>query len=69
MHHSPVGVVIVGRNEGDRLVCCIKRVQRSKERVVYVDVDSASSDDSAILLDSGAPQRRGHHVPFVQYWT
>ena len=67
MHHSPVGVVIVGRNEGDRLVCCIKSVQRSKELVVYVD--SASSDDSAILLDSGALQRRGHRVPFVQDWT
>lgn len=24
MHNSPVGVVIIGRNEGDRLVRCIK---------------------------------------------
>jgi hypothetical protein len=52
MHHSPVGIVIIGCNEGDRLVHYLKRVQRSQERVVYVD--AASSAGSAILFDSSA---------------
>ena len=41
----PVGVVIIGRNEGDRLVRCIASVRKLDVPVVYVD--SASTDGSA----------------------
>jgi glycosyltransferase involved in cell wall biosynthesis len=40
----PVGVVIIGRNEGERLVRCIGSVRRLGLPVVYVD--SASTDGS-----------------------
>jgi GT2 family glycosyltransferase len=38
------GVVVIGRNEGDRLVTCLRSLQQSGVRVVYVD--SSSTDDS-----------------------
>jgi len=40
----PVGVVIIGRNEGERLVRCIGSVRKLGLATVYVD--SASTDDS-----------------------
>lgn len=41
---SQVGAVIIGRNEGDRLIACIDSVRKAIERVVYVD--SGSTDGS-----------------------
>lgn len=42
---ATVGVVVIGRNEGERLKRCIASVQSAGARVVYVD--SASTDGSA----------------------
>jgi GT2 family glycosyltransferase len=42
---ATVGVVVIGRNEGERLKRCIASVQSSGAGVVYVD--SASTDGSA----------------------
>jgi GT2 family glycosyltransferase len=42
-----VGVVAIGRNEGERLSACIQSVARNSELVVYVD--SGSTDESVIL--------------------
>jgi GT2 family glycosyltransferase len=39
-----IGIVAIGRNEGDRLKRCLQSVGRLADRVVYVD--SGSSDDS-----------------------
>jgi GT2 family glycosyltransferase len=39
-----VGVVVIGRNEGERLVNCLNSVKASASRVVYVD--SGSADES-----------------------
>lgn len=39
-----IGVVVIGRNEGERLVRCLDSAARDAARVVYVD--SASSDGS-----------------------
>ena len=39
-----MGVVIIGRNEGERLVRCLRSVAAVGPRVVYVD--SGSTDDS-----------------------
>jgi len=39
-----IGVVVIGRNEGDRLIKCLNSVMPDENLVVYVD--SASSDSS-----------------------
>lgn len=39
-----IGVVIIGRNEGERLKRCIRSLDSEKQALVYVDSDS--SDDS-----------------------
>lgn len=40
-----IGVVVIGRNEGERLMHCLASVQRSNVTVIYVD--SGSTDQSA----------------------
>jgi glycosyltransferase involved in cell wall biosynthesis len=50
---SHVGVVVIGRNEGERLKRCLISATTQSTRVVYVD--SGSSDNSpAIARDLGA---------------
>lgn len=41
---TDIGVVVIGRNEGDRLVCSLNSVVDMAHHVVYVD--SGSTDDS-----------------------
>jgi len=48
--YSHVGVVIIGRNEGDRLKACLESVLRQAAKVVYVD--SGSSDESVEYAES-----------------
>jgi len=43
-----IGVVIIGRNEGERLRKCLESVKKSANRVVYVD--SASTDGSVAMV-------------------
>lgn len=51
--HQPIGVVIIGRNEGERLRNCLRSVMT--EAVCMVYVDSGSTDNSlAIARDLGA---------------
>ncbi len=45
-----LGVVAIGRNEGERLRRCLESATRDCDRVVYVD--SGSSDDSVSLAKS-----------------
>lgn len=45
-----VGVVAIGRNEGERLKRCLRSAITSTDRVVYVD--SGSSDDSVAFAQS-----------------
>ncbi len=48
-----VGVVVIGRNEGDRLRTCLQSVVGTDSRIVYVD--SGSSDNSiAMAKEMGA---------------
>jgi glycosyltransferase involved in cell wall biosynthesis len=44
------GVVVIGRNEGDRLKRCLESVQSLSNRIVYVD--SGSTDDSIALAQA-----------------
>lgn len=46
----PVGLVAIGRNEGDRLRKCIESVVGRVSKVVYVD--SGSTDDSVAMAQS-----------------
>jgi glycosyltransferase involved in cell wall biosynthesis len=45
-----VGAVVIGRNEGERLVRCLKSVGESVQHIVYVD--SGSSDDSLHVAEA-----------------
>ncbi len=54
---SRVGVIIIGRNEGERLERAIKSVQKVGLRAIYVD--SASSDNSIEIAKSNA-------VPYIE---
>src|SRR5688572_28885012 len=42
-----IGIVVIGRNEGERLRCCLESIRGQDARVVYVD--SASTDGSREL--------------------
>lgn len=44
MTGTGIGAVVIGRNEGERLVRCLKSMQGQASRIVYVD--SGSTDDS-----------------------
>ena len=46
------GVVVIGRNEGDRLKRCLDSVQGLANRIVYVD--SGSTDDSIAIARASA---------------
>jgi glycosyltransferase involved in cell wall biosynthesis len=60
-----VGVVVIGRNEGDRLRRCLMSVLSESPNVVYVD--SGSTDGSPALAASlGA---RVHHLDLSQPFT
>lgn len=50
MMETHIGVVIIGRNEGERLKQCFKSVIKNTDRIVYVD--SGSSDSSVELAES-----------------
>jgi len=43
-HHEDIGVVVIGRNEGERLLRCLESVRGLANTVVYVD--SGSTDGS-----------------------
>ena len=47
---ATTGVVVIGRNEGERLRRCLGSAIRSSSRVVYVD--SGSQDDSVALANA-----------------
>ncbi|WP_395397014.1 glycosyltransferase [Novosphingobium sp. BL-8A] len=47
---ATVGVVVIGRNEGERLRLCLQSAKRSGDRIVYVD--SGSKDGSVSLARS-----------------
>ena len=61
--YNSIGVVIIGRNEGDRLTNCLRSLQHTKTRMVYVDSGSTdgSQDNAAklgadvVVLDPSLP--------------
>ena len=59
------GVVVIGRNEGERLRQCLESVTRVTDRVIYVD--SGSTDGSVtMVLDMGLGiVELDLHIPFT----
>ncbi len=55
INFSAVGVVVIGRNEGSRLIACMDSLAELVPQVVYVD--SASTDNSVAEAN-----KRGAHV-------
>jgi GT2 family glycosyltransferase len=63
MTNDDAGVVIIGRNEGERLIACLASVRAITTSIVYVDSGSTDGSVSAagragiyvILLDSSKP--------------
>jgi GT2 family glycosyltransferase len=47
---NPIGIVVIGRNEGDRLVKCLGSTLQQAATVVYVD--SGSTDNSVAMARS-----------------
>ena len=47
---ASTGVVVIGRNEGERLKRCLQSISGFIDRVVYVD--SGSTDDSVAFVKS-----------------
>ncbi|MCB4457431.1 glycosyltransferase family 2 protein [Leisingera sp. McT4-56] len=53
MSAAPIAAVVIGRNEGERLIRCLRSLQGQVQQLVYVD--SGSSDGSAAAArDLGA---------------
>lgn len=58
-----VGAVVIGRNEGERLLACLRSLQGQVRRVVYVDSGSTDGSQAAaaalgaevVVLDAGEP--------------
>lgn len=58
-----IGVVVIGRNEGERLRRCLESVVKNAKRIVYVDSGSTDASVSTaldlgvdvVVLDAGAP--------------
>jgi len=63
MENKKVGVVIIGRNEGDRLILCLESVLKQQVPCVYVDsqssdnsvVEAGQRDVTTIVLDKSSP--------------
>src|SRR5215467_225977 len=52
MDMEHIGVVIIGRNEGARLISCLSSVKLQTEHIVYVD--SGSTDGSIAAAEKSA---------------
>lgn len=50
MNDSEIGVVAIGRNEGQRLISCLRSIRSATDAIVYVD--SGSTDGSAAAAKS-----------------
>jgi glycosyltransferase involved in cell wall biosynthesis len=49
MHLDDIGVVAIGRNEGDRLIACLESIRSDTSNIVYVD--SGSTDGSILAAE------------------
>jgi glycosyltransferase involved in cell wall biosynthesis len=64
-HPSDVGVVVIGRNEGERLVRCLESVRRQADCMVYVDSGSTDGSVASAQGLTDAVVELDMHVPFT----
>ena len=64
-HPSDVGVVVIGRNEGKRLVRCLESVRRQAGCVLYVDSGSTDGSVASARGLSDAVVELDLHIPFT----
>jgi GT2 family glycosyltransferase len=78
--HKDVGVVVIGRNEGERLMLCLDSLERAGAPLTHlVYVDSGSSDGSvervrargvdAISIDAPFTAAKGRNAGFLHLTT
>lgn len=65
MSHPKVDAVVIGRNEGARLIACLASVQRQVRRVVYVDSGSTDGSTEAARLAGAEVLALDMSVPFT----
>src|SRR6185437_14029394 len=53
MNSDEIGIVVIGRNEGQRLVSCLQSLRSSPHKVVYVDLGSTDGSAS-VAAELGA---------------
>lgn len=59
------GVVAIGRNEGERLVCCLRSLQAGQVPLVYVDSGSTDGSPEAARALGAEVVALGMHQPFT----
>jgi len=64
-HPSDVGVVVIGRNEGERLVRSLESVRRQADCVVYVDSGSTDGSVAAAQELANAVVELDMRIPFT----
>lgn len=60
-----IGVVVIGRNEGERLKICLDSVVKSSSRVVYVDSGSTDGSVAMVLAMGVAVVELDMQIPFT----
>jgi glycosyltransferase involved in cell wall biosynthesis len=60
-----VGVVVIGRNEGERLVRCLQSVRSQADRIVYVDSGSTDGSVATAQTLADAVVELDLHLPFT----
>lgn len=60
-----IGVVIIGRNEGDRLLACLASLGEDFERIIYVDSGSTDGSVDAARASGASVAELDTRVPFT----
>jgi GT2 family glycosyltransferase len=64
-HFSQVGIVVIGRNEGQRLIDCLNSLGANRDRTVYVDSGSTDGSPEAAAQMAAVVLRLDMSIPFT----
>lgn len=62
---TPVDVVLIGRNEGERLIACLDSVEGQARHIVYVDSGSTDNSVSEARLHGATVVELDMSIPFT----
>ncbi|MGH7290017.1 MAG: glycosyltransferase family 2 protein, partial [Myxococcota bacterium] len=60
-----IGVVVIGRNEGDRLVRCLESLRGEARRIVYVDSSSSDASVAKARVSGASVLELDPEIPFT----